>query len=161
MKLDPPIVIHDLPIPEDAVRTRMWTGQMLEMAAHIGPYATLLLIDRLGGQTIRVPMDPERNRLKQIIGDEKSAIMSRVYGGQKGLAIPVGVDALNEARRGPILAAIRSGQLTINAAVPILRLKRSTISYLLNHTDEGTKDRPWVDAPKPKRDTRQLDMFDA
>ena len=103
-------------------------------------------------------MDPEKNRMRDIIGPEKTAIMSRIYSGNK-FSVPVARDALNEARRGPILAAIRAGTLTISEAVPILRLKRATISQLLNHTDEGLEDRAWAQLPDRKVDPRQLDMF--
>lgn len=158
MKLNPPVTIHELPIPEDVQPTRLWPGQMLEMAAHIGPYATLVLVDRLGGQSILIPKDPARNRLVEVIGPEKTEIVSRIYGGEF-LAIPMGTPALNEARRGPVIAAIRAGKLTIQAAVPILRLKRSTISNLVNHTDEGTGAVQAIALPSPRRDARQLDMF--
>ncbi len=160
MKLDPPVLIHDLPIPEDAQPTRLWTGQMLEMAAHIGAYATLQLVDRVGGQSILIPMDPARNRLVDVIGTEKTAIVSRVYGGNF-LSVPVGHAALSEARRAPVIAAIRAGQLTINAAVPILRLSRTTISAIVNHSDEGTGAVQAIALPRPKADPRQLRLFDA
>lgn len=158
MKLDPPVTIHELPIPEDVQPTRLWSGQMLEMAVHIGPYATLQLVDRLGGQSVLIPMDPERNRLTEVIGRDKAAVMSRVYG-REYLSIPMGTAALNEARRAPVIAAIRSGKLTIQAAVPILRLKRATISNLVNHTDEGTGTVQDIALPQRQRDTRQLEMF--
>jgi hypothetical protein len=160
MKLDPPASIMDLPIPEDVRPTRLWTGQMLELAAHVGPYAALLLIDRLGGQSIRVPMDPERNRMREIIGAEKTIIMSRVYGGNS-VTIPVGRPAVEEAKRGPVLAAIREQRLTINEAVPILRTSRTRISHLINNTDEGLRDRAWLPTPEVRRDRRQLDLFPA
>lgn len=158
MKLDPPVTIHELPIPEDVQPTRLWTGQMLEMAVHIGPYATLLLVDRLGGQFILIPKDPARNRMVGVIGPEKNEIVSRIYGGEY-LSIPMGTAALNEARRAPVIAAIRAGKLTIQAAVPILRLKRATISHLVNHSDEGTGTVQDIVLPSPRRDARQLDLF--
>lgn len=159
MKLDPPTTIDNLPIPMDVQPTRLWTGQMLELAAHIGPYAALLLVDRLGGQTIRVPIDPERNRMTFIIGEAKARIMSQVYGGSRW-TVPTGKAALDEARRGPIIAAIRAGTLTINEAVPILRTSRTRISHLVNHSCEGLDEEAWRPLANAKRDPRQIDMFD-
>lgn len=159
MHLDPPVQASELPIPPEVQPTRLWTGQMLEMAAHIGAYATLLLVDRLGGQTIRVPMDAAINPMAAIIGDEAAAIMSRVYG-RNFMTIPAGRAALDEARRAPVLAAIRAGGLTINAAVPILRTTRTRISHLINHSDEGRAERAWTPPPRKVRaDARQIIMF--
>ncbi|MCC7097247.1 MAG: hypothetical protein IT472_08720 [Thermomonas sp.] len=160
MKLDPLARIEELPIPQDAGPTKKWTEQMLELAAHIGPYATLLLVDRVGGQKITVPMDPARNRLRQVVGDEAAAVLSRVYGANE-LLIPVARAALNEARRGAVIAAIREKRLTIAEAAPILRTSTRYVSFLVNHTEEGKRDRAWeptrIRARAP--DPRQLDMF--
>lgn len=162
MKLDPLARLEDLPIPKDAGPTRLWTGQMLELAAHIGPYATLLLVDRIGGQKVLIPIDPARNRLRDVIGTDAAATLSRVYGANE-ILVPVARAALNEARRGPVIAAIREGRLTVAAAAPILRTASRYLSYLVNHTDEGRSDRPWVPTRVRPRaaDPRQLDMFPA
>lgn len=157
MKLEPLARFEDLPIPPDAQPTRLWTGQMLEMAAHIGPYATLLLIDRLGGQSFRVPMDPDRNRMIAIIGEPKSRIMSQVYGGNH-IQMPRGRAAVDEARRGPIIAAIRDGRLTIADGTAILRTTRTRLSWIVNHSEEG-HDGPIWSPGSVLKDTRQLDMF--
>jgi len=157
VKLDPLARLEDLPIPSDVQPTRLWTGQMLEMAAHIGPHATLLLIDRLGGQAFRVPMDPGRNRMITIIGEPKARIMSRVYGGNH-IQLPRGRAAVDEARRGPIIAAIRAGGLTIADGVAILRTTRTRLSWIVNHSDEGQEGPVWSPGIVPA-DTRQFDMF--
>ena len=107
MKLNHVCKIDDLPIPPDVRVTTKWTDQMREMEAHIGAYRTLQIIDALGGQQIDIPSDPANNRMASVIGDEGATIMSRIYGGNK-LWVPVGRAALNEARRGGIIAAIRS-----------------------------------------------------
>ena len=160
MKIDPPAQLRDLPIPEDARPTKLWGEQMLELAAHIGPYATLLLVDRLGGQKIYIPAKAERNRIAAVVGEDHAATLSRVYAGNE-ILVPTAKPALSEARRGPILAAIREGTLTIAQAVPILQMTSRYISRLLNSTDEGLCDRAWVPARiRPKNiDTRQMDMF--
>lgn len=157
MKLDRPCTIDDLPIPENSPVTRKWTEQMREMAAHIGAYRTLLIVDALGGQEIEVPVNADRNRLSQVIGDEGAAIMSRIYG-RNVLRVPVGRAALDEARRAGVIAAIREKKMTIADAVPILKTSRSYLSHLVNGTSEGEEAAPYV--PKRSRvDPRQLDMF--
>ncbi len=159
MKLDRPCTIDELPIPTDARVTRKWTEQMREMAAHIGAYRTLLVIDALGGQQIDIPSDPANNRMASFLGDEGAAIMSRIYGGNK-LWVPVGRPALNEARRAGIIAACREKKMTIAEAAPILKTSRSYLGYLVNKTDEGEEVEPYI----PRRgqpDPRQLDMFAA
>lgn len=157
MKLDAPCTIDELPIPRDVRVTRKWSEQMREMAAHIGAYRTLLVVDALGGQEIEVPVNPERNRLAQVIGDEGAVIMSRIYGRNK-LKVPVGRAALNEARRGGIIAAIREKKMTIGEAVPILKTSRNYISQLVNATDEGADVAPFVPR-RSRHDPRQIEMF--
>jgi hypothetical protein len=137
--------------------TRRWTEQMCEMAAHIGPYRTLLVVDALGGQVVDIPKRVELNRLAPVIGQEGAAILSWAYGGDR-LRIPVARAALAEARRSGIIAAIRSGRMTIADAVPILGSSRSYISHLVNATNEGKESAPLF-ALKARRDTRQLDLF--
>lgn len=159
MIIDSKTRLEELPIPEDVRPTRLWHGQLLELAAHIGPYAALLLCDKLGGQEIYVPIDASRNRISAIIGAEKAGVMSAVYGRCR-FNVPVARNALTEARRGPILAAVRAGTLTINQAVAILRCTRNMVSRLVNHSDEGLEARAWVALPAPKHDARQLDMFE-
>lgn len=159
MKLERPCTIDELPIPTDARVTRKWTEQMREMAAHIGAYRTLLVVDVLGGQQIDIPSDPASNRMASFLGEEGAAIMSRIYGGNK-LWVPVGRAALDEARRAGIIAACREKRMTIAEAAPILRTSRSYLGYLVNKTDEGEEVEPYV----PRRgqpDPRQLDMFAA
>lgn len=157
MKLDRPCTINDLPIPLDPPVTVKWTEQMREMAAHIGAYRTLLIIDALGGQEIHVPSKPDRNRLATVIGDEGAIIMSRIYGGNL-LRIPVGRAALDEARRASVIAAIREKRMTVAEGVPILKTSRSYLSHLVNGTTEGKSAEP-IDLRKLRHDPRQLDMF--
>lgn len=157
MKLDRPCTIDDLAIPTDVRVTKKWTEQMREMAAHIGAYRTLLVIDALGGQSIDIPSDPANNRMAAVIGDEGAIIMSRIYGGNR-LWVPVGRPALNEARRAGIIAAIRAGKMTIAEAAPILKTSRSYLGYLVNNTDEGEEVEPYVPR-RSRHDPRQIEMF--
>lgn len=157
MKLDRPCTIDDLPIPADVRVTKKWTEQMREMAAHIGAYRTLLVIDALGGQLIDIPSDPAGNRMAAVIGDEGAAIMSRIYGGNR-LWVPVGRPALNEARRAGIIAAIREKRMTIADAAPILKTSRSYLGFLVNRTDEGEEAEPYVPR-RSRHDPRQIEMF--
>lgn len=50
---------------------------MLELAAHVGPYSALLICDRLAGQTIKVPMDPDRNRMSRFLSAEDIGTLAR------------------------------------------------------------------------------------
>lgn len=157
MKLNRPCTIDELPIPADARVTKKWTEQMREMAAHIGAYRTLLVVDALGGQSIYIPASPARGRLAEVIGEEGAAIMSRIYGCNR-IRVPVGRAALHEARRGGVIAAIREKRMTIGEAVPILGTSRSYLSHLVNATDEGDDAAPYVPT-RSRHDPRQLDMF--
>lgn len=148
----------DLPIPPDCVPTRKWTEQMLEMSDHIGPYATLQIIAAYGGQQIYIPANAAQNRMADVVGDAVAAILSNIYGCNT-LSVPVGRAALDEARRGGVIAAIRSGDMTINAAVPILGTSRTYLSFLVNHTKEGEGEQQWAPLPRPKHDPRQTDIF--
>lgn len=159
MKIDPFTTIDELPIPPDVQPTALWPSQLLELAAHIGPYDALRMIEVIGGQFFRIPKNPEKNRLSEIVGKEKAATISFVYGGEK-IDWPLAQRAVHEAKRGPVLKAIREGRLTIQEAVPILRMTRKSISHLINQSDEGTANQVWIPVPTIRRDTRQLDMFD-
>ena len=161
MKLDPPAILADLPIPEDVRPTRLWPEQLLELAAHVGPYDALRVAAAVGGQRFKVPMDWEKNRLRTVVGDDAARIISQIYGGPDKWQVPRAPAALAEARRGPVLAAVRSGALTIGEAAAILQATERHISRLINQSDEGKADRAWVPPRiRPRRiDPRQLDMF--
>lgn len=149
--------LNDLPIPEDVVPGPGWTGQMLEMADHIGPYATLLLVERFAGQNIYIPKDPARGRLAEVIGQEKAAIMSRVYACNR-LEIPRARAALDRARRAPIVALARKGDMTVAEAAVRARTTRTFMSYLVNRTTEGCDGAEWT-PPRRAVDPRQIEMF--
>lgn len=150
----------ELPIPEDAGVGKGWTGQMIEMADHIGAYATLQVVAAFGGEYFYVPVDPAQNRLAEVIGPDKAAIVSHVYARER-LRIPVGRAALAHARRQPVLAAVRAGALTIADAARMLGSTQPFVSHLVNQTGEGTG------TPVPPRlrrhrraaDPRQLDLL--
>lgn len=149
--------LDDLPIPIDVQPTGRWTKQMLEMAAHIGPWRTLTFCDRFGGQDIAIPVEEPSPRIAAAIGDEGAAILQRIYG-RETFSVPVARAALNEARRSGIINAIRAGRMTIGAAIPILGSSRTYISHLVNHP---RSDDPLVlNGPKARYvDPRQIDLF--
>lgn len=150
--------LENTPIPTDAKPYPTWPASMLEMAAHIGPYATLLLVDAFAGQDVYVPLDPKRSPFTDIIGAEKAEIIAHVYGREK-LPIPTGRNPLLRARRQGIIAAARAGKISKKEAAAILRTPRAYFSRLFNQTDEGTDAMPVAELMRP-RDTRQLEMFD-
>lgn len=156
--LEPRLHIDDLPIPMDVRPNRYWTEAMLEMAAHIGPYATLLIVDRCGGNKPYIPLDASISWLTALIGVEKAEIMSRIYGREE-VMIPVAGAALRHARRAGILAAVRAKKMSLTEASRIRGMgSRTYVSHLVNHSDEGETAIPMV--PQKPADARQLVMFD-
>lgn len=130
---------------------------MLEMAAHIGAYDTLRIVDAFAGQTVYVPMNASRNPFVEVVGADKATILSHVYGAEK-LPIPTGRQPLAHARRQAVIAAIRSGSLSVSKGAAMLRMPRRHLSHLVNQTNEGTDCEP-VAALASRHDARQIDMF--
>lgn len=147
----------DIPIPPDAKHHASWPPIMLDMAAHIGAYDTLRLVDAFAGQDVYIPMDAKRSPFTDVIGSDKAAILSHVYGRER-LPIPTGRNALLRARRQGIIAAIRAGRLTVVEGAAILRMARRHLSRLVHGTDEGMDCQPVPLLERPK-DIRQLEMF--
>jgi hypothetical protein len=149
--------LHDLPIPTDVRAGKGWTSVMLEMAAHIGEYATLQIVDVFGGTDPYIPLDPSLSPFTDLIGKDKAEIMSSIYG-RTVLQVPVAGEALRNARRAGVLAAIRAKQMTLTEAARIRGVgSRSYISHLVNHTRDGEGAIPVVQAKTA--DPRQMVMF--
>lgn len=149
--------LHDLPIPPDVAPDRYWTGQMLEMADHIGAYATLLIVERFGGHDLYIPAVPTP-KIVETIGPEKAAILCSVYACNR-ITIPAGRAALDRARRAPIIALARKGDITIAHAAKKARVTRRFMSRLVNHSDEGEQlSNPAL--PAAARSPRQIEMFE-
>lgn len=152
----PGMTLADLPIPQDAQVTRKWPAQMVEMADHIGPYATLQLIDHFGGEQVRVPLDPDRNPFRDVLGPKLAATFSRIYGGNE-LELPVAKAARDEARRAPVLASVRNKDMTVREAARILGTARTYVAQLVNRSREAENAAP---LRRPSRDDdRQIDLF--
>ena len=149
---------EELPIPEDARPHASWPPLMLEMAAHIGAYATLCLVDAFAGQYIYVPLDAARSPFREIVGAEKAEILSHVYGRER-LPIPAGRNPLMRARRAGVIALVRSNKMTVSEAAARLRMPVRHLSTLINKTDEGTDAEPLLLLDRP-RDARQIEMFE-
>ncbi|WP_289145062.1 hypothetical protein [uncultured Sphingobium sp.] len=149
---------EQLPIPEDAKPHRTWPPLMLDMAAHIGAYATLRLIDAFAGQYIYVPLDPARSPFTDVVGTDKAAVLAHVYGRER-LPIPAGRNALVRARRAGMIALVRTNRMTVSEAAARLRMPVRHLSTLINNSDEGTDAEPLLLLERP-RDARQLDMFE-
>jgi hypothetical protein len=157
----PPLTIDELPIPADATPGPYWTQQMVEMAGHIGPYLTLVLIDRYGGQQLSITQAFADGPLTVLLGATAAATLRQVYRGER-LFLPTGKKAIAYAKRQPILAAVRAGLMTGQEATRILRTSRTYVSHLLNETAEGTGVVPPPEFRARRRsiDPRQIDMFD-
>ena len=147
----------DIPIPADVKPHASWPPMMLEMAAHIGPYDTLRIVDAFAGQEVYVPLDARRSPFTDIVGTDKAAVLAHVYGRER-LPIPTGRNALLRARRQGVIAAIRAHRMTVVEGAAILRTARRHLSRLVNQSDEGTDAEPVPILERP-RDHRQLEMF--
>lgn len=154
----------ELPIPEDVRPGPGWTERMLEMADHIGPYRTLLLIDRFGGMRIYIPADWTKGKryegkgsIRDVVGDQAAKILSEIYR-REFFLVPTAKHALSRARRHAVIASVRAGDISGADAAKILKTSRPYLSYLVNETDEGMDG-----GEMPRRNGRglagQLDMF--
>lgn len=150
--------LAELPIPVNAQPGPGWTEQMLEMAAHIGAYPTLCIVDQFGGQQIYVAKDASSSPFRDVVTDEIAATIASVYGGNR-LLIPVGRAALDRARRAGIIAAVREGKMTGADAQKIIGTSRTYVSHLVNQTNEGQDAEP-VKLSR-RHDPRQHDLFAA
>ncbi len=152
----PGMRLEDLPIPRDVAATMRWPDQLVEMADHIGAFHALRVVERFGGQKIYVAADPERNCLRDILDARLTRIMSHVYGRQE-IDLPVARHALTEARRAPVIASVRNGDMTVAEAARILGTARTYVSQLVNRSQEAEGAaplrRPSLRAP------RQIEMF--
>lgn len=146
---------EDLPIPEDIAPGPGWAPIMHEMAAHIGAPAVLRLVAQFGGLRLYVPMQPEGWHIAGLIGAEKAAILSRVFG-REMLVLPTARYALDHARRAGVIAAVRAGQLSLSRAAWILRINRAYVSRLAARTSEGRSTPPLANTAR----NRQLGLFD-
>lgn len=126
---------------------------MLEMADHIGAYATLRLIEVFGGQPVYIPYKDQLSPFTGLLGVDTARHIAQIYGGNR-LQLPVGKAALLRARRGPIVAAARAKTLSMRDAAAILGTSTTYMAHLVNATDEGAPS----DAPA-RRSSDQLDLF--
>jgi hypothetical protein len=122
--------IENLPIPEDIEPDESWPASLIEMAKHIGPYATLLIADKFGGLDLYVPGDPERSPAYTIIGEDRSVALSNTYG-RENFAVPVASEALRRARRRNILRDLHARAISLTEAAYILRTSRRYVLKLL------------------------------
>lgn len=130
---------------------------MLEMAAHIGAYETLLICESFGGRDVYIPADATKNPFAEIIGMDKANKLSWVYR-RETIAVPTARYALGRARRAPIIAAARKRKISVTEAARILKMRRDYVSKIVNGTDEGTEALPLILLQEPT-DPRQIDMF--
>jgi hypothetical protein len=154
----------ELEIPKDVKPGAGWTPRMLEMAAHIGPYLTLVLIDRFGGQRVYFPADPARGKfypdigtIQDVVGAQAAAILSYVYQ-REYVPIATARLALRRARRQALIASARAGDITVSEAARKIGTSRPYMSYLVNQTDEGAEGGEILPLQR-KRSPGQMDMF--
>lgn len=150
--------LRDMPIPTDCMANPQWPPIMQELAASIGAYDTLLIVDAFSGQDIYIPTDPSKNPFTGIIAPDKAAIISHVFSAER-ITIPQGNRWVEQAKRQGIIASVRQKQLTVIEAAAMLGKDRRFVYRLLNRTDEGLHHTPMVLISR-KSDPRQIDMFE-
>lgn len=147
--------LDDLPIPSDATVGTGWSPMMVEIADHIGPYATLKLLERCGGDHFRVSARRVHPRFADAIGEEAAELFCKAFDGSK-IDLPTGHAAIWRAKALPILERVRCNALTIADAARILRVARTRIHAVLVEQEKAG-------APKRRKgklvDPRQIDMF--
>lgn len=146
-----------LPIPDSVRPDRTWSPLMRELAALIGPRATLAVIEAWGGQLIYVPKDPANSPFAETLTADQAAAIADAYA-TTYLKVPVGKAPLARARRAGVIAAVRLGRLANADAAKLLGTSRAYVSQLVNSSDEG-KDVAPIALPRRPRDPRQIDMF--
>jgi hypothetical protein len=122
--------IENLPIPPDIQPDASWPPSLIEMAAHIGPYATMLVADRFGGLDLYMPLESERSPVIDVIGSEKTGILSQAYQ-RESFVVPVAAEALHRARRRNVLCAVRDRKVSLTEAAYVLRTSRRYLLKLL------------------------------
>ena len=128
--------IENLPIPDDIQTDDSWPASLIEMAKHIGPYATLLVADKFGGLDLYMPNDPEKSAALSVIGADKVEVLCAVYE-RESLAVPVASEALRRARRRNVLRALHTRAISLTEAAYILRTSRRYVLKLLDDFARG------------------------
>jgi hypothetical protein len=149
--------IEDLPIPEDVQPSKLWTASMREMADHIGPYATMQIVDCWGGLELYVPRSAETWHVARLIGQTAAQKLCSTYGRER-LPIPRARAAVASAKRQGIIAAVRAKRLSLTEGAHILRTSRTYLSALVNGSDEGTLALPFI--PKSRPHIGQFELFE-
>lgn len=150
--------LDEIPIPEDIKPTKGWTEQMVEMAAHIGAYATMQVVAHFGGQMKYIPINANTNPFRDVIGPAKAETISRVYGPCK-FQVPTAHYALRVARRGGVLRLVRKREMTARDAAIILGTSRTYLQHLLNQPDEDAEPPELLPRRAVQVDPRQIDIF--
>lgn len=150
--------LNDLPIPADVKPDDKWPMQLVEMADHIGAYATLLIAERFGGRDLYIAKTTDHYRIDDLIGKDKGDVIRWVYGATR-VTIPTAKELLTRVRREPVIAMARKNFISVTEAARRCKTTRSYMSYLMNRTDEGKGIDP-PPPPRPPRDLRQIEMFD-
>lgn len=126
---------------------------MIEMADHIGPQATLLLLERFGGEEIRISRtDRQRARFAEAIGDEAARVFQEAFAPSK-LDLPVAFDAIRRAKGKPLIDQVRARQLSVAEAARILKVSRKRIHDWMTEADSKVKKRLF-DGNPPRRRAR-------
>lgn len=146
-----------LEIPQDVQPGTGWTAQMLELADHIGPYLTLRLVERYGGQQKYISR--QASDFVELLGEKAADTFGFVYGGRP-FQFPVGRAALQRAYAQPLIAAVLAGTMPAAEAGRRLGTSRTHMTYLVNQArDGGCEAMPRRIGRTRPVDPRQIDMF--
>lgn len=129
--------LADLSIPQSVqADPATWGEQMLEMADHIGPYHTLVIHERFGGQFVKVSTDPDLNPFRSVLGGDLARHFTSIYAGTR-LQLAAARTQIMKAKRAGVIAAVRAGTLSGADAAVVIGTSRTYLAHLVNETDEG------------------------
>lgn len=139
--------LSDIPIPPNIRPDESWPPSLVEVADHVGAYNALLLVERFGGDRFRVASD---YKLSPLFAIWPPSVVEHFHFNfaHELFWVPTAKTALNRARRGAVLAAVRAGTLTGNDAAVILETSRRQVGTMLHYYGEGLDSAP-IALPEP------------
>ena len=142
---------------------------MSDLAAQIGAYHALILIEQVGGMHLHVPHPmPDDWFVIGLIGRAKAAIVSLYYArrnlqGSENIGslifFPGAKYELRCARIDPIIQALRTKTMSFNEAVYITGYTLRQLYHIANATERGTSATAYL-RKEPQADPRQSTIFD-
>ena len=161
--------LDDLPIMEDVAVDARWSEFMSDLAAQIGAYHALILIDQVGGMRRHVPHPmPDDWFVIGLIGREAAETVSFFFSrrnkagsGDIGqmITFPTADYELRASRLDPIIQAVRAKTLSYNEAAYMTGYSVRQLCHIANATERGTSAAAYL-RKEPQADPRQSTIFD-